>query len=177
MDWATFTALFRFDIAPLEIIVRGSCVYWFIFVIFRFVMHRDVGSIGMADVLLLVLIADAAQNAMASEYKTIAEGFLLIATLVFWNWLIDFVAFHVPAFGRFVEPPPLKLIENGRILHRNLRKEYLAVDELMAQLRAKGVERVEDVKVALMEGDGQVSVIPRERRAEHAAAKVKKRVL
>lgn len=81
-DWG---ALFSIGVQPLELVVRGTAMYWFLFLLFRFVLRRDVGSIGIADVLLLVLIADAAQNAMAGSYESITEGCLLVATIVGWN--------------------------------------------------------------------------------------------
>lgn len=60
MDWS---ALFAFDVSPMELIVRGTLMYWFLFLVFRFVLQRDIGSVGVADVLLIVLVADASQNA------------------------------------------------------------------------------------------------------------------
>jgi len=57
--------LFAFDVSPLELVLRGTLVYWLLFLIFRFIMRRDVGAVGIADILLLVIIADASQNAMA----------------------------------------------------------------------------------------------------------------
>ena len=74
-------ALFRITVDPLEIVVRGTVMYWFLFALFRFVLRRDVGSIGIADVLLVVLIADASQNAMAGGYASITDGCLLVATI------------------------------------------------------------------------------------------------
>lgn len=156
MDWGE---VFRLTVNPLEIIVRGTLVYWFIFILFRVLLRRSAGTVGMADVLLLVLIADAAQNAMANGYKSVTDGAILIATIVGWNVAFDWVAFRFPRIGKLVEQEPLPLVEHGRINRRNLREEYLSQDELMAKLREQGVERVEEVKRATMESDGTVSVI------------------
>ena len=139
--------------------MRGSALYWFLFLVFRFVLRRDAGGMGVADVLLVVLIADASQNAMAGGYTSVTEGFVLVATLVGWNWCFDWTAFHWPAFARFVEPPPLPLVRNGRVLHKNLRAEYVTLDELQSQLRQHGVDAVCDVRLAQMEGDGRISVL------------------
>lgn len=81
----------------------------------RFVLRRDAGSIGLADILLLVLIADASQNAMAGDYKTVADGVVLVSTIVGWNWLTDWASFRYPAVRRFTEAPPLVLVRRGRI--------------------------------------------------------------
>jgi len=151
--------LFGLTVSPLEIFVRGSIVYWFIFLIFRLVLRREVGAIGVADVLVVVLIADASQNAMAGDYRSITDGLLLISTIVFWNFLLDWLAFRWRWLARVLEPPPLVLIEGGRMNRANMRREFLTPDELRSKLRENGVEDLAQVKRALMESDGEISVI------------------
>ena len=72
-------------------------MYLFLFLLFRVVVRRRVGAIGMADILILVIIADAAQNAMSGEYKSVTEGAILVGTIIFWNVAIDWLNFRVPA--------------------------------------------------------------------------------
>lgn len=156
-------ALFALSMNPLELVVRGSAVYWFLFLILRFVLRRDVGEVGIADLLVLVLIADAAQNAMAGGYTTVTDGFILVGTIVGWNYGLDWASFRFAAVRRIVEPPPLPLIAHGQVLHRNLRREFITVEELEAKLREQGIERVEDVKRACLENDGQISIIQKRR--------------
>jgi uncharacterized membrane protein YcaP (DUF421 family) len=151
--------LFSFALNPLEIVLRGSVMYWFLFLLFRFVLRRDAGSLGIADILLLVLIADAAQNAMAGGYESIAEGMLLVATIAGWNWAMDAASFRFAAVRRWVEPVPLVLVRRGELQLRNLRREYITTQELMACLREQGIDKLADVKMARMEADGQISVI------------------
>ena len=156
MDWS---ALFEITVSPWELIVRGSLIYWFLFLVFRFLLRRDVGSIGVADVLLVVLVADASQNAMTGGYTSVAEGAILVSTLVAWNYAIDWLAFRVRAIERFVEPPPLKLIQHGRINRKHLRAEMVTMSELWGHLRENGVESLDEVKSAHLESDGKLSVI------------------
>ncbi|MBI5334488.1 MAG: DUF421 domain-containing protein [Burkholderiales bacterium] len=151
--------IFRFSLHPAELVIRGTAMYWFLFCIFRFALRRDVGSIGIADVLLIVLIADASQNAMAGEYRSVADGAVLVATLVGWNVLMDWAAFRFDALARVMEVPPLLLIHRGRIVHRNLRREFLKVEELQAELRKQGVDDISRVRAAYMESDGHISVL------------------
>ena len=151
--------LFGFTVAPLELFVRGSCVFWFLFMVFRFVLRRGVGAIGIADILVIVLIADASQNAMAGEYRSITDGLVLISTIVGWNFVVDWAAYRFARIARILEPPPLLLVHHGRVLHRNLRSEFLSTDELMGKLREKGVESIAEVKFARLESNGEISVI------------------
>lgn len=155
MDW---DALFALDHA-VELVVRGSAMYWFLFLLFRVVLRRDVGALGIADVLLLVLIADASQNAMAGGYESIADGMVLVATIAGWNMLMDWVSFRFPATRRLLEPSPLVLVRDGQMLRRHMRREFVTAEEIMAQLRQHGIERLSQVKLATMESDGSISII------------------
>jgi len=161
LDWQ---ALFVPEV-PLEMLVRGTAMYWFLFMLFRVVVRRRVGAVGISDVLLLVIIADAAQNAMAGEYRSVADGMVLVATIVGWNVVIDWATYRSAALERLLEPPPLVLVRNGRILHRHLRMEFISEKELRAKLREHGVTDPAQVAAAYMESDGAVSVIRRERGA------------
>lgn len=161
-DWQE---LFSLSVSPWELIVRGTAVYWFLVIVFRLILRRDAGSVGIADILLLVIIADAAQNAMAGEYRSITDGFILISTIIFWNVLIDWLSLRSARMRRLFEPDEVPLVRDGRILRRNLRREHIAEAELMAKLREEGVDDVKDVKAAYFEADGAISVIRKKTRA------------
>jgi hypothetical protein len=75
----------------LDSVIRGTIVYLMLFIVMRFLLKRRSGGRGMADVLVVVLIADAAQNAMGSEYRSVTEGALLVLTIVFWDRTIDWL--------------------------------------------------------------------------------------
>jgi uncharacterized membrane protein YcaP (DUF421 family) len=152
-------SLFQFHVSPWELIVRGSLIYWFLFLLFRFVLRRDAGSLGLADVLVVVLIADAAQNGMSGDYKSVGEAMVLIGTIAGWNYLIDWLSFRYPWFSRFAEPPTVTLIRHGEIRRENLKRQMLTEDELLSQLRQNGAESVDEVRLANLESDGHISVI------------------
>ncbi len=156
MDWH---ALFVFHMSPLELFVRGSLLYWFLFLVFRFVIRRDIGALGIGDVLLLVLVADAAQNGMAGNYQTVAEGFVLVGTLIGWNVLIDAASYHFSWIRRLASPPPLLIIDHGRLLPRNMRREFITRSEVDTQLRLRGIDDPSQVRTAYLESDGTFSVI------------------
>ncbi|MBC7779464.1 MAG: DUF421 domain-containing protein [Proteobacteria bacterium] len=144
---------------PLEIVVRGTAIYWFLFMLFRFVLRRDVGSMAIADVLLLVLIADASGNAMSGSYETIVDGMLLVATIAGWSYLLDWLGYHFVAIRRFLEPAPLRLVQEGIYLRKNMRAEMLTIDELESELRLQGIDDVRLVREAFMESNGELSVL------------------
>jgi uncharacterized membrane protein YcaP (DUF421 family) len=151
--------LFEIHVPVAELALRGTLVYWLLFLIFRFILRRDVGAVGIADILLLVIVADAAQNAMSGGYDTFAEGAILVLTIVAWNWLLDFLSFRYVLVRRFASPNRLTLIHHGVPQRRNLRREFITMEELHEKLREQGIEKMADVKAAYLEGDGQISVI------------------
>lgn len=153
------TELLRFGVDPLELIVRGTAVYWFLFVLFRFVLRRDAGSVAVADIMLLVLIADASQNAMSGGYQTLADGAVVVLTLAAWNYLLDWVSYRSPAMRRVLQPAPLVLVRDGQVLRANLRRELVTMDELMAAMRLQGIDNIALVKSARMEADGLITAI------------------
>jgi len=159
MNWSE---IFGLSVSPVELVVRGTVMYLFLFAVFRLAIKRRIGAVGMADLLVLVIIADAAQNGMAGEYRTVTEGIILLSTIIAWEVLIDFLAFRFRRVERLLLPPPLLLIDRGRILWRNLRQEFVSELELRAKLREQGVTDPAEVDKAYMEPDGAVSVIKRE---------------
>lgn len=159
LDWH---ALFIPEM-PLEMVVRGTVSYWFLFLLFRFGVRRRVGAVGMADILILVIVSDAIQQSMAGEYVSVTDGFILVAVLVGWTVFTDWLAFRFQWAQRFLEPPPLPLIRDGKILRRNLRAEFLAESELQAKLREAGVADYAEVQSAFMESDGKITVVKKDR--------------
>jgi uncharacterized membrane protein YcaP (DUF421 family) len=154
-----YGAMFGIHVPPLELVIRGTAMYWFLFLLMRFVIRRDTGALGIADVLLLVVMADAAQNGMAGEYNSITEGCILLATIVGWNMLLDWLSYKFPAVNRFTTPRALPLVRHGRFLKENLKRERLTPDEVMTKLREQGVAHLRDVQHAYLESDGNVSVL------------------
>lgn len=168
MDWKS---IFSFDIPVFEIILRGSLIYISLFVLLRVVLKRQAGSLGMTDLLLITLIADASQNAMAGEYRSVPSGIVLVCTIVFWSYAFDWLSYKSPWFNKLVEPPPLPLIKDGKLLRRNMRHELIREEELMSQLREQGLDDVRKVKEAFMEPDGHISIVQQEANHSHKPAR------
>lgn len=151
--------LFVPSLPPVEIFVRGTVVYLSIFLLFRFVLRRGVGSLGIADILLITLIADASQSALSGDGRTIADGLLVVGTIVAWNIAIDWLTYRYPLAQRILETPPLPLVRSGRIQRANLRRQFVTDDDLRSMLREAGVEDIATIKRATLEPDGKLSVI------------------
>jgi uncharacterized membrane protein YcaP (DUF421 family) len=165
IDWAQ---TFKPDTPILEIFIRGSAMYLSLFFLLRVVLKRQAGTVSISDLLLIVLIADAAQNGMAADYKSVTDGILLVAVLIFWNFALDWLGYRFDFLKKIIHPPPLTLIKDGRFIDANMRRELMTKEQIHTQLREQGIEHIRQVKIARMEGDGRVSVIEKKTKSKGA---------
>lgn len=149
------------DVNLLEIVLRGVLMYVAIFILLRVLMRGRTGA-SLADLLVLVIIADAAQNAISAGYQSFTAGLVLVTTIIGCSTALDWLAHRMPAIDRFVNPERKPLIVNGRVLRKTLDQEWITESELMSQLRLNGVEELSKVKAAYLEPTGEISVIKAE---------------
>jgi uncharacterized membrane protein YcaP (DUF421 family) len=142
-----------------EIMLRGSTMYLALFLILRFVKLRQSSTIGISDILVIVVIADAAQNAFSKEYQSLTEGIILVLTIVGWDMILNWLGFRFKIFQRLLAPAPLALVEAGRINRKNMRREFITEEELRGQFRQQGISDIATVKSACLEANGEISVV------------------
>ena len=163
MDWEKlFIPEAGFGPAFAEIAVRGSIVYLSLFLALRLLPRRTIGTMGPSDLLILVVIADAVQNGMSGDYHTVTEALFLAMVIFGWATLIDWVDYKLPQL-HLATPKEILIIRDGKIIHKNLKRESVTEDEVLAQLRMHGQDSPRNVAKAFMEGDGHVSVVLRSR--------------
>jgi uncharacterized membrane protein YcaP (DUF421 family) len=146
------------SLSLLEVFVRGTITYWIIYLFLR-IFRRGTGQLSISDLLLITMISDAAQNAMAGTYNSITEGAILIGTLVFWDYAIDWMGYQKILFGKLGRPEPILLIRNGRLHRANMQKELMDEEELNGLLRENGVDDYKKVKTCYLESTGNISVV------------------
>ncbi|MDX2231180.1 MAG: DUF421 domain-containing protein [Leptolyngbyaceae cyanobacterium bins.349] len=156
VDWQK---LFIPSVPLAEHFWRGTVVYLALFMMIRVLPSRQIGAMGVTDLLVVILFANAAQNSMASEFISITDGLILISIMISWSYGLNWLGYQFSGVQRFLAPPPLLLVKEGRLLRHNMRRELITEDELMVQLRKQGIERFVDVRRAFMETDGTISII------------------
>jgi uncharacterized membrane protein YcaP (DUF421 family) len=155
-DWGE---LFRLQTPVAEIVVRGTVMFLSIFALMRVTGKREAGGHSLTDLLVVVLVAEAAAHGMAGESRGIADSVLLIATILFWSVALDALAYRWTPLARVLKSRPSPLIVDGRINERALRREFMRREELTEQLRLRGITDVRDVARAYLEPNGMISVI------------------
>ncbi len=154
-----FIEIFALQAGFAEMLIRGTTMYWVLYALLRISGRRDLGSLGMADMLVLVLVADAAGNAMSGDSYSMGDGIIVVATIVGWSYLLDRLTYYIPPLRRLLEPQRVCLVKSGRVLASGLKREHVTRSELMEQLRLKGVASLSEVHRAYLETTGEFSVI------------------
>jgi uncharacterized membrane protein YcaP (DUF421 family) len=157
---ATWDHVMDPDIALFESFIRGTILYFAVLIMMRTTLRRTAGELTMLDFIFVLLVANAASGSMLGGSVQVANGLVLIVTVVAWNYALNTLSWYIPAFQRFISPPPLEIVRDGKMIRKNMRREFITEDELMGQLREQGIEDIAKVKAALVEGDGNISVIP-----------------
>lgn len=148
----------------LEIFLRGVILYFLILLILRFLPRRTTGELGAMDLVFILLLTEAASHAMG-DFTSLGDGVIMLLVFILCNYGVNQLTYHVKFFQNIFEHPPVQIIKDGKILHRNMRKELLTQGELMANLRENGIEKLTDVKNAFVESEGNISFVKWEKEA------------
>ncbi|HUR55893.1 MAG TPA: YetF domain-containing protein [Gemmataceae bacterium] len=159
-DWA---GVFVPDQSLIESFARASVVYLSLLVLFRVVMNRQTGSIGLPDVMLVVLVSECVSQSLSADAKSVPNGLAAVGALLFWSYALDRLSCRWPWLQRRLEPRPVEVVKDGKPVRENMDSEGLSDDELEAQLRLNGIDDVSKVKSARIESEGTVSVVPKEK--------------
>lgn len=148
------------DINPyLDIIARSAVVYLFLVIAIRFFGKKELSQLSTTDLVFIVLISNSVQNAMVGSDTSLQGGILAAAVLFLLNYILKLVMYRSTAFKEAVEGKAVILIYEGKIDIDHLHKERITMDELDEAIREHGVDSYKHVKLAILEVDGNISVI------------------
>jgi len=152
--------MFELSIPAWQIAARTALIYLAVFAGLRAMGKRELGQMNPVDLVVILLIANAVQNAMVGPDVSVAGGILAAAVLLVLNRLLASLGLREPLWGRLVEGTPTILVHDGRVVEANLRREGVDRGELEMAIREHGLETLEAVKLAVLEIDGSVSIVP-----------------
>lgn len=154
-----------------ELILRGVVVYFFVLVLLRVTGKRQVGQLAPFDLVLLLILANAVQNSMNGGDNSMIGGLVSATTLIAVNYVVGLATFRSKKLEAFVEGRPIVLIHNGKLFEEVLQRAQLTHHELNAALREAGCSCVDTVRLAVLENNGSISVVPQSSEMNGAAGK------
>lgn len=155
-------AMFGISASVPGLILRGTVTFLLLLALMRVAGQREAGGLGLTDVLVVVLVADAASAGLTGDTDSIAEGFILVVTILFWSVMVDAVAYRWPTLAKILKARPRLLIEDGKLNHRVMKREFMSAAEVESHLRLHGVESLSQVHHAYLEPNGLISIIRRD---------------
>src|SRR5262249_50335465 len=144
-----------------EFVIRATVIYLMLMVLLRATGKRQVGQLAPFDLVLLLVLSNAVQNGMNGGDNSITGAAILSVTLVALNWFVGYLTFKSKALESVVEGRPIILIHDGHVDRKAMRRAQMTMHELEAALRSEGCCGPETVRFALLENNGQVTVIPK----------------
>ena len=143
-----------------QVVVRTALVYLAVYIGLRLTGKRELGQMTVFDLVVILLIANAVQNAMVGPDTSVTGGIIAAFVLLAINAVVSRLRLRGRAWGRLLEGTPTVLIHNGDFVSPNLEKEGIERDQLEMAMREHGVDSVRDVKLAVLEVDGSISIVP-----------------
>jgi uncharacterized membrane protein YcaP (DUF421 family) len=154
--------IFHLEISGWSVVARTAIVYFALLLGLRIAGKRELGQMTPFDLVVILLVANAVQNAMVGPDTSVTGGIIAATVLIGGNYLLAEVKERVPWFRSLVEGTPTVLISKGKVYEENLLKEGLSLQELMMAIRDRGVDSIEKVGLAVLEVNGDISVVPLE---------------
>ena len=143
----------------LRIIGSTLTVYLFIVIAIRLFGKKELAQLSVVDLVFILLISNAVQNAMVGPDATLLGGLVAASTLFVVNYLLKYLQYRFPQFGKIVQGDATMLVYQGKILEEHMKRAKITNDELMEAVREHGVKSVKEVDLAIMEVDGSISVL------------------
>lgn len=146
----------------MDAVLRGAAIYLFLILVFRLAGRRTLAELTTFDFVLLLIISESTQNAMVGDDFSLTNAAILICTLVGLDVGLGVLKRRLPTLEKALDGIPIVIVENGRALTWRMKKSHITPNDLNEALRAEGIVRIEDVRFAVLEVGGAITVIPKQ---------------
>ncbi|WP_440224501.1 DUF421 domain-containing protein [Dokdonella sp. MW10] len=154
--------MFELQLPWWELVLRGVIVYIAVLVMMRISGKRTVGEFTPFDVIVLMLLSEAASNSMTGGEESVQGGLIVVATLIGLNYLSAFLSTRSSMVDKLLQGRPVVLIRRGKVIKDALLANNMPENDLREAMRSQAIRRYEDVELALLEPDGEVSFFKRD---------------
>jgi uncharacterized membrane protein YcaP (DUF421 family) len=143
----------------VDLVLRAVAVFAFVLILTRVIGRRELASLAPVDLILLIILGDALQQGLTQDDYSVTGAFLVVGTLAILQVFTSWVTYRFPFTRRVLEGEPLIVVEDGKPIERNLKRERLTVEELAESARLQEIASLEEVRWAVLERNGELSFI------------------
>jgi uncharacterized membrane protein YcaP (DUF421 family) len=144
----------------MDLVVRAVIVFFVIFVITRVVGRRELSTMEPFDLILLVVTGDLVQQGVTQSDYSLTGAVTVICTIALLTVALSYVSYRVPRLRPLLEGEPLVLVHDGKVVERNMRRERITLEELLAEARQQQVSSLAQIRYAVLETNGAISFVP-----------------
>jgi uncharacterized membrane protein YcaP (DUF421 family) len=145
----------------MDLVFRATAIFCFLYLITRVIGRRELNSLEPFDLILLVVIGDLVQQGVTQSDYSVTGALTVIATFSALTVLVSWMNFRFRRLRLALDGQPIVLVMDGQVIEGNLRRERMTVDELEAEVRLQQAESLDNVKLAVLETGGNISIIPK----------------
>jgi uncharacterized membrane protein YcaP (DUF421 family) len=143
----------------MDIVFRGIFVFVFLYVLMRMMGRRELSSLEPFDLILLIVLGDAVQQGLTQDDYSLTGAFLAIGTIAILQLTVSYANFRFPKLRPVLDGEPIVVVQDGKPIEKNLRRERVTIEDLAAAARQQNIAKIEDVQWAVMETSGAISFI------------------
>jgi uncharacterized membrane protein YcaP (DUF421 family) len=143
----------------MDIVLRGVAIFFFLYVLMRVIGRRELSTLEPFDLILLIVLGDAVQQGLTQDDYSLTGAFLAIGTIAMLQLGMSFVNFKFPKLRPIIDGEPIVMVQDGKPIEKNMRRERLTMEDLRSAMRGEGLASLDGVAWAVMETSGKISFI------------------
>jgi uncharacterized membrane protein YcaP (DUF421 family) len=145
----------------MDLVIRATVVFFFILLVTRVIGRRQLGELEPFDLILLVVLGDLVQQGITQSDESVTGTLIVISTIALLSVAVSWLSFRIPPLRRVTEGEPLVLVQDGKPIERNMRRERITIDDIQEEARRSQIASLSELRWAILEDDGHISCIPR----------------
>ena len=146
----------------MDIVFRAIAIYLFIYLLTRVIGRRELSSLAPFDLILLIILGDAVQQAMTQDDYSVTGAFIAVGTIAALQVATSYVSFRSSRLRTVLEGEPIVIIEDGKAIEKNMKRERLVLEEVMEEARLQQIDSLEQIRWAGIETSGNISFIKKQ---------------
>ena len=147
----------------MDLAVRSAVIFFFVFLLMRLVGRRELSSLEPFDLILLVVLGDSVQQAVTQDDYSVTGAFIVVSTIALLQVFLSYLNFRVPRLRPIINGEPIVVVQDGKVIEGNARRERLTLDDIAEAARLQSIASLEDVQWAVLETSGELSFIEKQK--------------
>jgi uncharacterized membrane protein YcaP (DUF421 family) len=147
----------------MDLAIRTAVIFFFIYLLMRIIGRRELSSLEPFDLILLVVLGDSVQQAVTQDDYSVTGAFIVVSTIALLQVFLSYVNFRVPRLRTIIDGEPIVIVQDGKVIEGNARRERLTLDDIAEAARLQQIASLDDVQWAVLETSGELSFVEKQK--------------